>query len=65
MKVLKSFFLILTNQIDFIMITDPDWLKSKEKSYFHQITRACIEKLVDCIEKFNKGRIDADTSFKK
>ncbi len=24
----------------------------------------CIEKLVDCIGRFNKGEIDADTSFK-
>ncbi len=24
----------------------------------------CIEKLVECIEKFNKGEIDADTSSK-
>jgi hypothetical protein len=23
----------------------------------------CIEKLVECIERFNKGEIDADTSF--
>ncbi len=24
----------------------------------------CLEKLVDCIAKFNKGEIDADISFK-
>jgi hypothetical protein len=24
----------------------------------------CIEKLVKCIERFNKGKIDADMSFK-
>jgi hypothetical protein len=48
------------------MITNPDWLKPKkpkEKPYFHQISLDCIEKLVECIERFNKGEIDADTSF--
>jgi hypothetical protein len=25
---------------------------------------ACLEKLVNCQGKFNKGKIDADTSFK-
>ncbi len=44
------------------MITNPDWLKPKEKPYFHQISLNCIEKLVKCIERFNKGEIDADTS---
>ena len=44
------------------MILNPDWLKPKEKSYFHQISLNCIEKLVDCIGRFNKGEIDADTS---
>ncbi len=46
------------------MILNPDWLKSKEKPYFHQISLTCIEKLVKCIERFNKGEIDADTSSK-
>ncbi len=32
------------------------------KPYFHQISLDCIEKLVDCIGRFNKGEIDADTS---
>ncbi len=44
------------------MITNPDWLKPKEKPYFHQISLDCIEKLVECIGRFNKGEIDADTS---
>ncbi len=44
------------------MITNPNWLKPKEKPYFHQISLDCIEKLVKCIERFNKGEIDADTS---
>jgi hypothetical protein len=39
-------------------------LKPKEKPYFHQISRDCIEKLVKCIERVNKGEIDADTSSK-
>ncbi len=46
------------------MIVNPDWLKSKEKPYFHQISLDCIDKLVECIERFNKGEIDADTSSK-
>ncbi len=46
------------------MITNPNWLKPKEKPYFHQISLGCIEKLVNCIERFNKGKIDADTSSK-
>jgi hypothetical protein len=29
---------------------------------FHQISLDCIEKLVDCIGRINKGEIDADTS---
>ncbi len=46
------------------MITNPEWLKPKEKPYFHQISPDCIEKLVKCIERFNKGEIGADTSLK-
>ncbi len=46
------------------MIVNPEWLKPKEKPYFHQISLDCIEKLVKCIERFNKGEIDADTSSK-
>ncbi len=37
------------------MIVNPEWLKPKEKPYFHQILLNCIEKLVECLEKFNKG----------
>ncbi len=44
------------------MIVNPEWLKPKEKPYFHQISMDCLEKLVDCIGRFNKGEIDADTS---
>ncbi len=46
------------------MILNPEWLKPKEKPYFHQISMDCLEKLVDCIGRFNKGEIDADTSSK-
>ncbi len=44
------------------MILNPEWLKPKEKPYFHQISLDCLEKLVGCIGRFNKGEIDADTS---
>ncbi len=44
------------------MITNPEWLKPKEKPSFHQISLDCIEKLFDGLKKFNKGKIDADTS---
>jgi hypothetical protein len=46
------------------MIVSPEWLKPKEKPYFHQISLDCIDKLVKCIERFNKGEIDADATFK-
>ncbi len=41
------------------MIVNPEWLKPKEKPYFHQISMDCLKKLVECQEKFNKGEIDA------
>ncbi len=44
------------------MILNPEWLKPEEKPYFHQISLDCLEKLVECIGRFNKGEIDADTS---
>ncbi len=44
------------------MITNSEWLKPEEKLYFHQISLDCIDNLVKCIERFNKGEIDADTS---
>ncbi len=46
------------------MITNPDWHKPKIKPYLHQISLDCLSKLVECQLKFNKGEIDADTSFK-
>ncbi len=44
------------------MILNPEWLKPKEKPYFHQISLDYLKKLVDCIERFNKGEIDCNTS---
>ncbi len=32
------------------MIVNPEWLKPKEKPYFHQISLDCIDKLVECME---------------
>ncbi len=52
------------NKIKGKMILNPEWLKPKEKPYFHQISMDCLEKLVDCIERFNNDEIDADTSYK-
>ncbi len=50
------------------MINNTDWLKPKEKPYFHQtklssahVSLDCIEKLAVCIEQFNKSEIEADT----
>ena len=43
------------------MIVNPEWLKPKENPYFHQISMGCLEKLVNCQGKFNKGEIDDDT----
>ncbi len=45
------------------MIVNPEWLKPEEKPYFHQISLDYLKKLVECIERFNKREIDADTSF--
>ncbi len=57
---------VLLHQATFIIFFrfEPVQLKPKEKPYFHQISLDCIEKLVKCIERFNKGEIDADTSSK-
>ncbi len=45
------------------MIVNPDWLKSKEKPYFHQISLDCIEKLVECMESFDAEEMDRGTCF--
>ncbi len=55
---------LFTIQVENRIITNPEWLKPEEKPYFHQISMNCLEKLVECIERFNKGEIDADTSSK-
>jgi hypothetical protein len=39
------------------MITNPDGLKPEVEPYFHQISIDCIERLVECIERFNKGAV--------
>ncbi len=44
------------------MILNPEWLKPREKTYFYQISLDYIEKLVDCLERFDMREIDADTS---
>ncbi len=44
------------------MILNPEWLKPKEKPYFHQISMDCLKKLVDCRGRIKKGEIDDDTS---
>ncbi len=31
--------------------------QTQKKPYFHQILLNCIEKLVECLEKFNKGEL--------
>jgi hypothetical protein len=43
------------------MTTNPDWLKPKEKPYFHQISLNCIEKLVECMEGIDIEEMDCDT----
>ncbi len=47
------------------MILNPEWLKPKEKPYFHQISLNCIEKLVECMEGIDTGEMECDTLFKK
>jgi len=37
------------------MILNPEWLKPKEKPYFHQISLDCLEKLVECMKSYNAG----------
>ncbi len=46
------------------MIVNPEWLKPKEKPYFHQISLNCIEKLVECMEGIDIEEMDRDTCFK-
>ncbi len=46
------------------MIVNPEWLKPKEKPYFHQISLDCIEKLVECMEGMDIEEMDCDICFK-
>ncbi len=46
------------------MITNPNWLKPKEKPYFHQISLDCISQLAECLKSLSKGKIDIDNSIK-
>ncbi len=46
------------------MILNPEWLKPKEKPYFHQISMDCLEKLVDCMEGVDIEDMDCVTCFK-
>jgi hypothetical protein len=46
------------------MIVNPEWLKPKEKPYFHQISMNCLEKLVDCMEGIDIEDMDCVTCFK-
>ena len=43
------------------MITNPDWLKSKVKPYFHQISLDCIEEIAAYIEGNDREKMDCDT----
>ncbi len=46
------------------MIVNPDWLKPKEKPYFHQISMDCLEKLIDCMEGIDIEDLDCNTCLK-
>ena len=46
------------------MINNPDWQKPIVKPCLHQISFNCIEKLVECIGKFNKNEIVCNTLYK-
>ncbi len=43
------------------MINNPDWLKTKVKPYFHQISLGCIEEIVVYMESNDIEEIDCDT----
>ncbi len=46
------------------MIVNPEWLKPKEKPYFHQILLDCLEKLVECMEGIDIEDLDCNTCLK-
>ncbi len=43
------------------MIDNPDWTQPEERSYFHQISQDCIEKLTECMEGIDTDEINCDT----
>ncbi len=43
------------------MINNPDWLKTKIKPYFHQISLECIEEVAEYIESNDIEKVDCDT----
>ncbi len=43
------------------MINNPDWLKTKVKPYFHQISLECIEEITAYIEDNDIEGIDCDS----
>ena len=43
------------------MINNPDWLKTKIKPYFHQISLECIEEVAEYIESNDIEKMDCDT----
>ncbi len=42
------------------MINNPAWHKPKEKSYLHQISLDCIEKLAECIDGIEIEGMDCE-----
>lgn len=46
------------------MITNPSWLKRKEKPCFHKISLLCISQLIECLNALGNGKIDIETSIK-
>ena len=45
------------------MINNPDWQEPKIKPYHYQISLDCIKRLVECIEQYNKDKLDCDNAF--
>lgn len=43
------------------MINNPNWQKTKEKPYHHQISLCCLEELVEYLESNNIEEMDCDT----
>ncbi len=43
------------------MINNPNWQKTKEKPYHHQISLHCLEELVEYLESNDIEEMDCDT----